>query len=65
MVNQVQHTAHGWINPRLYEIEAAQGSGFAIYDIIAGQNEDYVAGVGYDCSSGLGALDGWDLAGTE
>jgi kumamolisin len=65
MVNEVQHTAHGWINPRLYEIEAAQGSGFAIYDIIAGQNEDYVAGTGYDCSSGLGALDGWDLAGTE
>jgi subtilase family serine protease len=65
MVNQVQGSAHGWINPRLYEIYAAQGSGFAIYDVLAGQNEDYVASVGYDDVTGLGALDGWDLAGTE
>jgi kumamolisin len=65
MVNQVQGSAHGWINPRLYEIYAAQGSGFALYDVIAGQNEDYVASVGYDDVTGLGALDGWDLAGTE
>ena len=65
MINQVQGTSHGWINPRLYEIYAAQGSGFALFDILAGTNEDYVAAPGYDDVTGLGTLDGWDLAGTE
>jgi len=65
MIDQIQGSRNGWVNPRLYQIVAAQGYGFAFTDVVAGQNQDYVAGPGYDNVTGIGTINGWELAGTE
>jgi hypothetical protein len=38
---------------------------FAFRDIIEGDNIPYAAGPGYDLTTGLGSVLGWELAGTE
>lgn len=64
-VNQIQGSRHGWINPRLYEILAAQGYGFAFTDVVGGSNQTAVAVPGYDRVTGIGTPNGFALAGTE
>ncbi len=63
-VDQVQGARNGWLNPRLYQIQNAQGYGFAFRDVTLGTNGTQTAGTGYDQLTGLGSLRGWELAGT-
>jgi subtilase family serine protease len=64
-INQVEGTRNGWVNPRLYAIQNAQGY-YAFHDILTGTNLFNVAAApGYDNVTGIGSIDGWLLAGEE
>jgi kumamolisin len=63
-INQVEGTRNGWVNPRLYAIQNAQGY-YAFRDITAGTNVGYAAATGYDNTSGIGSPKGFELAGEE
>ncbi len=65
MINEIQGSRNGWVNPRLYAILAAQQYTFAFTDVIGNQNEDYLCTAGYDDVTGIGTINGWELAGTE
>ena len=64
-INQVEGTRNGWVNPRLYAIQNAQGY-YAFHDILTGTNVFNVAAApGYDNVTGIGSVNGWLLAGEE
>ena len=64
-INQVEGTRNGWVNPRLYAIQNAQGY-YAFHDILTGTNVFNVASLpGYDNVTGIGSINGWLLAGEE
>ena len=63
-INQIQHRRHGWVNPRLYQIQNAVGY-VHFRDVVGGSNGAFTAVPGYDNVTGIGSPIGWLLAGTE
>ncbi len=63
-LDEIQKRRTGWLNPRLYAIQNAQGYTFAFHDVTQGSNGLFNAGPGYDLVSGIGSILGWELAGT-
>jgi kumamolisin len=52
----------GFANPRLYRLASGSPPFPSIHDVIAGTNDFYPAGPGYDMVTGLGTPDAWNLA---